>query len=309
MNEWDILQALSDLDDALLQDKPQRKKPRRLVRVAMIAAILALLAGTVLAVSVGVRVLLGKDTVKLEDIGLSLPQGQQVETLEYYTADIEFSLQAAAPTLPDEAIDALTDAWRSFSYDPTYFTGVRLTDAAGKRLDLGSVAGAEAYFGVRLMHSASMDRLICGAYATLVVSDTERAEREFTETGRVTPDGVEFYFPFRRGEGEDALDPAVVREGGLTVYFAITPQFIGQEGVQRVYSYEKEGALHESGLLTAAGKSVLLLENAPQRGYNGFGCAAWCENGVGYYAEVHTSANAATPPLTLLTPLLDELLP
>lgn len=307
MNEWDMLQALSDLDDALLQDAPPRQTPRRLVRIAMLAAIVALLAGTVLAVSVGVRVLYGKDTVRLEDIGLSLPRGQQVETLEYYTADIEFSLQTADLTLPDEAVGVLTDAWRDFSYDHSYFTGAKLTDAVGKRLDLGSVAGAEAYFGVRLMHSAPMDALICGAYATLVVSDIDRAEKEFAETGRVTPDGVELYFPFRRGE--DALNAAVVREGGLTVYLAITPQFIEQEGVQRVYSYEKEGALHESGLLTAAGKSILLLENDPQKGYNGFGCAAWCENGVGYSAEVHTNSRANTPPLTLLTPLLDELLP
>lgn len=308
MNEWDMLQALSDLDDDLLQDMPQLETPRRLVRIAMVAAIVALLAGTVLAVSVGVRVLYGKDTVKLEDIGLSLPQGQQVEALEYYTADIQFSLQTADLTLPDEAVGVLTDAWRDFSYDHSYFTGAKLTDAVGKRLDLGSVAGAEAYFGIRLMHSAPMDELICGAYATLVVSDIDRAEKEFAETGRVTPDGVELYFSFRRGEGEDALNAAVVREGGLTVYLAITPQFIGQEGVQRVYSYEKEGALHESGLLTAAGKSVLLLENDPQKGYNGFGCAAWCENGVGYYAEVHTNSHANIPPLTLLTPLLDELL-
>lgn len=309
MNEWDILQALSDLDDDLLQDAPQRQTPRRLVRIAMAAAIVALLASTVLAVSVGVRVLHGKNTVRLEDIGLSLPRGQQVEALEYYTADIEFSLQTVTLTLPEEAVTALTEAWRDFSYDHSYFTGAKLTDAAGKRLDLGSVAGAEAYFGVRLMHSAPMDELICGAYATLVVSDIARAEKEFAETGRVTPDGVELYFPFRRGEGEDALDPAVAREGGLTVYLALTPEFAQQEGVQRVYSYEKEGALHESGLLTAAGKSILLLENAPQKGYHGFGCAAWCENGVGYFAEVHTSSNTNTPPLTLLTPLLDELLP
>ena len=44
-------------------------------------------------------------------------------------------------------------------------------------------------------------------------------------------------------------------------------------------------------------------------GYGGFGCAAWCENGVGYYAELHTSAHTNVPPLTLLTPPLDELLP
>lgn len=309
MNEWDLLHALDGLDDELLLDAPRKKAPRRLVRLALAAAIVALLAGTVLAISVGVRVLHGRQTVTLEDIGLSLPQGKQVEALEYYTADIEFSMQTVPLTLPAGAVDCLTDAWRDFTYDYSYFTGAKLTDAAGKRLDLGSVAGAEAYFGVRLMHSASLDELICGAYATLVVSDTQRAAQEFAETGRVTPDGIQLYFPFRRGDGDNAMNAAAVREAGLTVYLALTAQFVGQEGTQRVYSYEMEGALHESGLLTAAGKSILLLENDPQAGYGGFGCAAWCENGVGYYAELHTSAHTNVPPLTLLTPPLDELLP
>ena len=309
MNEWDLFKAMSELEDEFLCDAPHKKKPLRLLRIGLIAAVVMLLAGTVLAVSVSVSVRHGSQTVWLEEIGLSLPQGKRVETMDYYTADIEFSMQSAGISVPSEAVAVLTDAWRGFTYDYSYFTGAKLTDAAGKRMDLGSVAGAEAYFGIRLMHSAPMDELICGAYATLVVSDIGRAEKEFAETGSVTPDGVELYFPFRRGDGEDALNAAVVREGGLTVYLVITPQFAQQEGVQRVYSYEKEGALHESGLLTAAGKSILLLENAPQKGYDGFGCAAWCENGIGYYAEVHTSSKTNTPPLTLITPLLDELLP
>lgn len=307
MNEWELLQAMSEIDEQLLlqAETPYAPKPRQLVRLALVAAVLVLLVGTVLAVSVGVSVRHGRQTVTLEDIGFSLSQGERVETMEYYTADIEFSMQTVGISLPPEAVAVLTEAWRTFSYDYRYFTGVKLTDAAGKRLDLQSVAGAEAYFGVRLMHAAPLEELICGAYATLVVSDTERAAREYAETGSVTPDGVLLYFPFRRGE--DGLQPSQVREGGLTVYLAVTPQFIEREGVQHIFSYEKEGALRESGLLTDAGKSILLLENTPQKGYGGFGCAAWCENGVGYYAAVRTNADAYTLPLTLLTPLLYEL--
>ncbi len=306
MNEWDLFQELSELDEELVlaaEKTPDRKNllHRGGLRAALIAAIIALLVGTALAVHLGVSVSHGEKTVPLKNIGLSLPEGEETEKLTYYTANIRFDMMPTEITNAD-LTSALTQAWQQKSDLSSY----PLLEENGHRINLGTISGAEKFLGIELIDSPELEPMIRGAYVTLLVTDPERAREQYAREGEVSPDGIELYFSFRRGIG-DVFDARQVLECGLTVYIALTEDFARSKNVLRLYSYEKEGAFRESGLLTDKGNSLLLLENSPRKGYCAVGYAAWCEKGIAYFAVVKCSPNAFCAPLSLLTPLLETL--
>lgn len=310
MKEWEIFEALGDLDDELItQERPTRPHWKRGgLRLALIAAVTALLVGTVLGVGLGVGVTYGKQTVTLQGVSLGQKDGDGTRELSYYTAEVQYDLQTVSVENMELLSSQLTQAWEDLGHDHSGLQAAELMGADGKRRNLGTIAGAEEFFGLDLMQSPDLEALVRGAYVTMVISDPERAEAEYAETGRVTPDGLLIYFSLRRGEASpEALDAQLVSESGITVYIALTEAFIAQEGTQRLYSYETEGEFQESGLMTDRGKSILLLENTREGSFGQTGYAAWCQNGIGYLAHMKTYPSSYATPLSLLAPVLQHI--
>lgn len=306
MKEWELFEALGDLDDELItQERPTRPRWKRGgLRLALIAAVTALLVGTALGVGLRVGVTYGRETIPLDGISLGQKDGKDTRELSYYTAEIQYELQTVCVENLELLSSQLTRAWEDYGQ----FKTAELMGEDGKRRNLGTIAGAEEFFGLDLMQSPDLEALVRGAYVTMVISDPERAEAEYAETGKVTPDGLMIYFSLRRGEAStEALDGRLVSESGITVYIALTEAFIAQEGGRCLYSHESEGEFQESGLMTDRGKSLLLLENTLEGISGQTGYAAWCHQGIGYLAHIKTYPSSQATPLSLLAPVLQKM--
>ncbi len=308
MNEWNIMEELGNIGQELLPKEPPKRIPwkRGALRLALIAAVLFLLAGTALGVSISVRVYHGQETVSLE--GLILEKEGAMENSSYYTARVEWELSPQKAQIPESFRSCLTAAWEAFSYEYSYFSSAELTDSDGKRIKFQDLQALEELLSLKLMGSEDLDRLIRGVYVTLVISDPEAARAEYEQSHRLTPQGLLLICPLRRGEGqEDMLDQNQVAESSLRIYIPLSWEFARDKRLQTFASYEAEGDFQESGLLTSRGKSLLLLETEPREGYCATGYALWCSEGIAYELLLRTLPNTPATPLSILTPYLREL--
>lgn len=300
MKEWDIFEALGEIDAPLLPTPmpKQRRWARGGLRVALIAAMLSLLAGTVLAVGIGVGVRYGEQSVTLDGISLSQDDTQD---LSYHTAQIQYALHTVSTASDEFLTRALTEAWAQHSGQELY----DLKAPDGSAQNLGSVAEAERLLGIDLMDSPELSGLIRGVYVTMVVAEPTQATVHYAQTGKLSPDGLLIYLSLRRGELSDtALDARLVSEAGITVFVPLTEAFIQSQREQTLYSYGS--SFVESGLMTAGGKSLLLLENG-STALGQVGYAAWCDNGLGYLAHLKTYPEGYATALSLLAPLLGRI--
>ena len=300
MNEWNLFEALGEIEEPLLSPPKQKHFPwkKNGLRVALIAAVLSLLAGTVLAVGIGVGVRYGEQTVTLEGISLSQDAAQN---LSYHTAQIQYELRTVTTSAQSYLTQALTAAWVQHSGEGLY----DLKNPDGSLRNFGTVAEAEQFFGIDLMDSPELSELIRGIYVTMVVADPAQAAACDAQGGQISPDGLLIYLSLRRGELSDtALDARLVGEAGITVFVPLTEAFVQSQREQTLYSHDSPFA--ESGLMTAEGRSLLLLENSSSS-LGQVGYAAWCDNGLGYLAHLKTYPQGYATPLSLLAPLLGRI--
>ncbi|MBQ4566293.1 MAG: hypothetical protein IJA48_08080 [Oscillospiraceae bacterium] len=300
MNEWNLFEALGEIEDPLLSPPKQKHFPwkKNGLRVALIAAVLSLLAGTVLAVGIGVGVRYGEQTVTLEGISLSQDAAQN---LSYHTAQIQYELRTVTTSAQSYLTQALTAAWEQHGGEGLY----DLKNPDGSLRNFGTVAEAEQFFGIDLMDSPELSELIRGVYVTMVVADSAQAAACDAQGGPISPDGLLIYLSLRRGELSDtALDARLVGEAGITVFVPLTEAFVQSQREQTLYSHDSPFA--ESGLMTAEGRSLLLLEDSSSS-LGQVGYAAWCDNGLGYLAHLKTYPQGYATPLSLLAPLLGRI--
>ncbi len=307
MNEWDILEALGDIDSQLLSTpKPKKKHLGKKSRyIVLAAAAMMLLAGIALAATTGVRAKYGEKMIRLQ--GVSLDEDECAEQM-YHTARVEFDLLCNEVKNMSWLSEQLTKAWESHEHEKSEFYSVDLMTDSGERLCFASIGEAESFFGIDLMQSAELEECIRGVYASLAVTQTERAALEFSESNKVSPDALLLYCSFERGNGTNhAFDGELVSQGGIEILVALQKNFAEHENIKYLYSHEKEGAFRESGMLTQQGGAILLLENEPCEGYAQTGYAAWCENGIGYLAHVKLYPNSHATALAVLTPVLSRI--
>ena len=300
MNEWNLFEALGEIEDPLLSPPKQKHFPwkKNGLRVALIAAVLSLLAGTVLAVGIGVGVRYGEQTVTLEGISLSQDAAQN---LSYHTAQIQYELYTVNTSAQGYLTQALTEAWAQHSGEGLY----DLKNPDGSLRNFGTIAEAEQFFGIDLMDSPELSELIRGIYVTMVVEDPAQASDRYARDAQLSPDGLLIYLSLRRGELSDtALDARLVSEAGITVFVPLTEAFVQSQREQTLYSHDSPFV--ESGLMTAEGRSLLLLENGSSS-LGQVGHAAWCDNGLGYLAHLKTYPQGYATPLSLLAPLLGRI--
>lgn len=300
MNEWNLFEALGEIEDPLFSPPKQKhfRWKRNGLRVALIAAVLSLLAGTVLAVGIGVGVRYGEQTVTLEGISLSRAAPQN---LSYQTAQIQYELHTVTTSAQSYLTQALTVAWGQHGGEGLY----DLKNPDGSLRNFGTVAEAERFFGIDLMDSPELSELIRGIYVTMVVVDSAQAAARNAQGGQISPDGLLIYLSLRRGELSDtALDARLVGEAGITVFVPLTEAFVQSQREQTLYSHDSP--FTESGLMTAEGRSLLLLENG-STSLGQMGYAAWCDNGLGYLAHLKTYPQGYATPLSLLAPLLGRI--
>jgi len=299
MNAWDLFEALSEVDASEL-DAVAKKSSKTALRFILLAASIALLIGSALAVGLSARVYFDEQTVELQGVCLVENDGKTTSSMTYHAAHVSLEMSTVHISATEELSRALTTKWRA---DPSLKTAYYQT-AQGTRCNLGTVAEAEAFLGIDILNSTELERLVRGVFVTMVISDSQRAKEEYESKNRISPDGLIVYLSLRR---DTALDSTIVSESGITVYIALTQAFLESETEQHLYSHKSEGRFRESGLLTSSGKSLLLLENTPEKGFCQSGYAVWCSAGLGYLAHIKTYPDSYATPLSLLSPFLYEI--
>ncbi len=302
MNAWDLFEALNEVEAGQFEMQPPKKTNKAPLRLILLAASIVLFVGTAVAVGLGAHVRFESQTVELHGVCLMEDDGKSTHSMTYHTAHVSLEMSTVRLCATEELSRNLTGQWQA---DPSLKTASLLTEQ-GARRNLGSVAEAEAFFGIELLESAELERLVRGVFVTMVISESQRAEKEYEASRRITPDGLIVYFSLRREKSPD-LDATLVSESGITVYIALTQAFLESESERHLYSHEREGRFCESGLLTSSGKSLLLLENTPEEGFCRSAYAAWCSKGLGYLAHIKTYPDSYATPLSLLAPFLYDI--
>ena len=310
MKRIDFLKELNEIDDDLLLDaelplKREKHIPFKKIGVqaALIVLVLCLIPATVLAVTIGVRILVSQEEIpNYSDylIGGFLHIDSKVTTIEYELAPHPIDV-------PLQWEEKLTDAWKGFPYDHSNFTGIDLKDADGRRINFGSISDMEKLLGTSLTSSQELEQITQGAYVTLAITDPDRAGLQLRTEGIVSPDGVLVYLPFRNHK-ETGLDPDVVDYCGLRVFIPLTEDFAQRYAEHAVLSGVDQQEFDQSRFYSSGNIEVILLENHWQEEYDTpRGYAAWEKDGIGYLVELKNMLDAKESPVELLRPYLENL--
>lgn len=321
MNSFEFLEELSGIDDDLIlnaQTVPPKRQamPKFSLRIAAVLAIIILLPLSVAAVTVSVRIL----TSGSEVTNYLIDQ----YTIRSKVTTIEYDLHPQKAKIPLQWTQELTEAWKTFGYDHSYFTGIDLKDGENRR-NFGGIQQLEQLLGIPLVSSPELEAVTSGAYVTLAVTDQARAAAQFQSEGMVSPDGLMIYLPFRLSP-ETGLDQRLVEYCGLRVFVPLTDSFAKEYASHAVLSSVRKQDLQQTKLVSSGDIEIIMLENtieegipisgiAPWENESGYisngdsisGFAAWEKNGIGYLVEFRTYLNVEVVPSQLLTPYLEHL--
>ena len=310
MNSIDFLKELNEIDDELLMNAelpPKRKMPVPFynlgIKAAVIVLLLCLIPATVIAVTIGVKILVSQE--EIPNYGDYMLGG--IVSVESKVTTIEYGLSPQRIEVPLQWEERLTEAWKGFPYSYDNFKGIDLKDTQGNRINLGGIAEIEKLLGTTLTASDELAQITQGSYVTLIVTDQQRAEAQLRREGIVSPDGILVYLPFRN-DRETGLGPEVVDFCGLRIFIPITESFAEQYAEHCVMSSINKQELAQSGFFSSGNIEVILLENRWQDEWDApRGYAAWEQHGIGYLVELKCSADVKTSPGELLRPYLENL--
>ncbi len=301
MNEFQIFKELTELDDDLLiqaSREAQKKRTARMVlRVPLVAAIVILFAATAYAIKLTISVRYWDRPIERDGFSLTNTIGYGVGNEEgYYVAEVTYYLEPVTPQKVELLTDAMTSAWEQWEGSHEHFTGTYLLDEAGARLRYDGLAAVSAAFGLPLTGSAALEQTDGPCYVRLMIGDAEKAALEYADTGKVQPAALVL---------EDALQ-LEGSESGLTVFIALGSELPPSFDLRELRFLHQEGEPKHSQFRTESGVELVILQTGAEgETYNS--CAVvWCENGIGYLADLHGSWDGGKAQDCLM-PLLAEL--
>lgn len=308
MNELEFLDVLNEIDDELILDakkplKARSAKASMFAKFAVAAAVICLLSLTVFAVSFSVRVWNSNRRVPIYD---TFPYDMGVFSPSSKVVTVDYSLQAQNIQLPTQWVEDLTEQWKAFEYDYTYFHGIDLRDEIGSRMNFGGISALEHLLGISLVSSPELEESFRGAYVSLVITDWERASTELREEGKVYPDGVRVYLPLSIG-GQGKLPSEVVEYCCLNIYIPLTDSFAESYRSHAILSGDGEQDLKQSRYTSPAGIQTHVLANEqssaePMKAYG-----AWEYKGIGYLLEMKTHFDTTADPTAMIIPYFENL--
>lgn len=310
MNSIDFLKELNEIDDDLLlnAELPLKKEAhiplgRIGVHAALILLVLCLIPVTVIAVTIGVKILVSPETIP--NYGDYMLGG--IVSVESKVTTIEYELSPHNIEIPLQWEEKLTEAWKGFPYEHSNFSGIDLKDTDGRRINFGGIAEIEKLLGISLAASRELEQITQGVYVTLIITDLDRAVAQVRREGIVSPDGILVYLPFGNDK-ETGFNPDVVDYCGLQIFVPLTESFANQYAEHCVMSSVNKQDLAQSNFFSSGNIEVIVLENSwlddldAPRGY-----AAWERSGIGYLVELKCTVDAKASPGELLRPYLENL--
>ena len=307
MKEYDIAHALTDVSDELLLEAAQagqRRTRRRYPRIAVVAAIVAMLALTVGAVSLGV-------TWKV------VPEKENIagHANSYYKDDdgvldfekLEYEIPMGAVTLPEQKLldleSVLYRHWNLMQQEEyrSYHDWTPETPFVYESYGVDTYM--ESYlnrFGTNLRHQQAFESMedveaLLGIKLAVSQEIREAIRAEF-EQGKLH--ALNVWIESGKTMGEAAEAKGITKVTNVVINFELD-HFCGNgwvvgsihiplteeaalAGVRGIYySYEKEGAIWQEEQ-TIDGRVIELFGNDPEQGYAGWCKAMYTESGAAY---------------------------
>ena len=301
MNEFQIFKELTELDDDLLLQTSFEAKPRHATRLALklplAAAAIVLLAATVFAVKLTLSVRYMDRSIERDGFTVSSLVGYGIGYEEgHYVAEVTYWLEPITPQNGEVLTASLTAAWKRWECGHEHFIGTYLLDEAGARMRFDGLEEVADTFGLPLTNSAALTQADGPCYVRLLIADPAAAALEYTDTGKIQPAAM-------------ILEDAVQLDGserGVTVFVALQETLPPSFAVRELQFLHQEGEPKESQFRTKSGIDLVILQTGAEgEAYNS--CAVvWCENGIGYLADLHGSWDGGRAQ-DRLVPLLTEL--
>ncbi len=304
----ELARALTELPDELLLEAEQTAKPRKTIkfrRFIAAAAVIALLAVTVGAVSMGITWNVEKETHS--STGLALDYYKDYDgTLDF--DKLEYSVPLGVVELPDWNITQIRDRLR-FHWDLTQLEEYAQTYAAPPESGFFYDSNDVDEFMEDFISRYSISKQRISSFETL--EDVERllgidldvpdalreAIREESEKGYERVLNVRINTADTVAQVTEALGTAEPTEIVINYqlpHYCMNGQASGvivipltaeeaQNGMGSLsYSYvEKEGAIWQEEQ-TIGGRDVTFFGNAPEEGYDGWCEAVFIRDGIGY---------------------------
>lgn len=290
----ELARAITELPDELLLEPEQTARSGKIIkfrRLIAAAAVIALLAGTVGAVSAGI-------SGKVERVSyLDLIQRFGGIYEEYYDDPslgfdrLKYSVPLEVTELPEENMEILrTLTWRA---------GL---GSGGEAVDF-YVRHRNGHYSIPDMPFDSFESLTDVEELLGIMLDLPDIVREnlevVTKIGRpyvwvrvyARPTGTEKTLEPVKLELSFGLDE-VADNGQATgsITIALTEEAAREGMLIESYSYEKEGAIWQEEL-TVGGYAVNLYGNDPQEGFDGWAEAVYTQDGIGYSISARRNAD------------------
>ena len=288
----ELARAMNDLPDDLLLETEQTARTGKVIkfrRFVAAAAVVALLAVTVGAVTVGIDWTLTKVSRQemIEEFGPIYEEYYDDPTLDF--EKLETTLPLEVVELPDEnmgKIKGLTQRMdrEKFGSEVDFYVQIHEESYSipeNPFVSNWSFADVENMLGITLdipdaLRTMLMEKDPPAGFAPMV--NVRLYARTSKATGNLEPQKVVIYFNLSCFSG---LGQA---QGTITV--PLTEEVAWEGLLVEFYSYEKEGPIwHEERTLD--GYAVQLIGNDPQEGYDENVAAAYTSGGIGYEFHAH----------------------
>lgn len=294
MKEYDIARALTQVSDDLLleaENAGRRRKPIKFHRLIAVAAVIAMLAVTVGAVSAGLTWSVTKE--RGEDV-IQKFGGIALDYYKEYDGTQSFDkLELAAPLekveLPEQNMEKIRALTAQLShvdrgevvdfYVQNHIGYYTMAEVPSK--SFGSLADVETMLGIGL--------------------DVPEALREAIQSEQ--DDSIVWVRVYAKApEAADTLAPAKIvvsfqltgyaTNGGASgsITIPLTEEAAWEGMLVVSYSYEREGAIWQEEQ-TVGGRELVFFGNDPEAGYDGWAEAVYTEGGIGYCISARRDAD------------------
>lgn len=343
MKGMDIMKAMNDLDHDMLQEAEAApvksiRKPR-LSRLAIIAAVVALLTVTAAAVGITVSISVKHGSLSVDPDGLKAQYFDAVNgEIPGTKVDIDFGLTV---TELDEEHEAnvkfvTTDHWKyykqtgvyDFIFDDVGGAGVNCVnfgyghDYSGYEYSFKSVEDIEDFLGIKLKLNSEIREAAAKRmpnYGDQIVMVTtvskEEGDKEYAETGEVSASGILIHIPV------DLKNPPVDNEliteygpmaGGMgdtvtvSIYVALNEACAARKTVYSLFYPDRSGTFYMEENVSFDGKKLTMSYTADGvTPYNTMANVAYSEDGIGYVISA-IDLNSDGDAVELLKPYLQN---
>ena len=316
----ELARALTELPDDLLLEEAQvthRKKPLKFRRLIAVAAVIALLAVTAGAVSMGI-------TWKIEEeSGEELVEKYGEIAWDYYKDNgstmkfekLEYSIPLSTVELPEEGMDRLRyNLYRHWNLTQLedYAKAAEVTEDTEFFFD----ASIADFYVENVANVYGAGQRVAPCFATL--EDVEdllgiklTVPDALREAIRTEADEYGSGLDLRIFTGKTYAEVRELKGNAEPIEIIINWQLSGyctngtvngtitipltyeraQSGIQGLhYSYEKEGAIWQEEQ-NIGKRTVTLFGNAPEEGYDGWAKAIYIQDGIGYRISARRDAD------------------